>query len=301
MENYIYVERKDYNRVITIKLVIPSKCQAKCKFCYINDYKDKMVNDKGVFLNNFLSSLDSIIKSIGNKNEISLDITGNEPTYYIELLQEILLMLRGYDIKRKVLRVTITTNGMNLDKLIPYFDGVIDYVNISIHHYDYNKRNSIFGCITKTDDEYSDIIDKLNNIGITTSAISVIYEPIPNFKVFMNDFINWCKNIGFISLRFRNDVFWSDSQFEEYIDMALNDNQFYIIDHENTTDSHWCRLRRYDKFRVFFLKGVKDTSMNTKGIEYIIADDGKCYVDFYKTTRIEDYQYEIGKIYDRLL
>ena len=41
-----------------------------------------------------------------------------------------------------------------------------------------------------------------------------------------------------------------------------------------------------------------DTSINTKGIEYVIADDGKCYCDFYKRTKLEDYRYEVGKIYD---
>ena len=51
---------------------------------------------------------------------------------------------------------------------------------------------------------------------------------------------------------------------------------------------------------MFFLEGVLDTSEHTKGIEYVIADDGRLYADFYKRTRIEDYQFKIGEIYDHV-
>lgn len=62
-----------------------------------------------------------------------------------------------------------------------------------------------------------------------------------------------------------------------------------------------CSKGSHDKFRVFFLKGVLDTSLLTKGIEYVIADDGICYCDFYKRTKMEDCRYEIGKIYDLVM
>lgn len=80
--------------------------------------------------------------------------------------------------------------------------------------------------------------------------------------------------------------------------LSKNDSKFDIINYENTTDSHWCRLRRKDKMRIFFLHGVLDTSIKTKGIEYIIHDDGLCYCDYYKRTKLEDYNFEVGKIYD---
>ena len=49
-----YIERKDYNKVITVKLVIPGCCNAKCPFCYNKD-KD-MSCDK----QQFLDSLENI-------------------------------------------------------------------------------------------------------------------------------------------------------------------------------------------------------------------------------------------------
>ena len=30
----MFAEREDYNKVITVKLVIPGGCNAKCPFCY---------------------------------------------------------------------------------------------------------------------------------------------------------------------------------------------------------------------------------------------------------------------------
>lgn len=103
-------------------------------------------------------------------------------------------------------------------------------------------------------------------------------------------------------MRFRCDVFWTNSDiFDIYLIKAMNEvNKFNVINYENTTDSHWCRLRRKDGMRVFFLHGVLDTSVKTKGIEYVIDTDGHCYCDYYRKIKIEDYQYEVGKIYDMI-
>lgn len=131
----IYTERKVYNNTISVKLLIPGGCNANCVFCYMKDYAGVLKNNKTVFLSNFIESLNYIINKVGNKNPISIDITGNEPTYEVEFLKAVLIKLKQYDIKHKVSRVTMTTNGYNLEKLIPYLDGVVDYINISVHDY----------------------------------------------------------------------------------------------------------------------------------------------------------------------
>lgn len=295
-----YVERKDYNKVITIKLVMPCGCNAKCPFCYNKD-KDTSYN-KQQFLDNFIDSLDDIIARIGDKNPISVDITGGEPTLDPELLTKVLIKLKDYNIKSKVLRVTMTTNGIHLKEVIPHMSGVIDYVNISVHDWRPIRRKEILGfCFTGV--EYTEMIKQLNNIGVTVSACAVIHNKVSNFPQWRDFFIDWAKEVGFVAVRFRCDVFWNRSElFDSYLLDSMNDTkQFDVISYENTTDSHWCRLRRKDKMRVFFLHGVLDTSIKTKGIEYVIDNDGCCYCDYYKRTKIEDYNFEIGKIYDAVL
>lgn len=294
-----YVERKQYNKVISVKLVIPSGCNAKCEFCYLNDKRVQRKYDKQHFLENFIDSIKLIIEKVDGKNPISLDITGNEPTYDVELLKEVLLKLKEFNIKDKVLRTTITTNGCNLDELIPYFDKVIDYANISIHDFRKQYRDRIFGCDTLSDIDYKNIVSELSKIGIKSSAVSVIYKPIKNFDEWRDLFIEWCRKQGFIALRLRHNVFNTDnSVFEGYMQSALNCKDFTVITHEKTVDSHWCRLRRYDGFRLFFLSGILETYIYTKGIEYCVDDDGLLYADFYKQIPIDKYEFEVGKIFD---
>ena len=293
----MFTEREDYNKVITIKLVIPGGCNAKCPFCY--DQGKARSCDKQKFLDNFITSLNDIMIRIGDKNPVSLDITGGEPTLDVKFLSEILTKLKEYDIKSKVLRVTLTTNGTHLKEVAPYMKDVVDYVNISVHDWMPLHRKEILGFYFNAE-EYREMIQALNDVGITVSASAVIYKKIPLFTNWRDFFIKWAKEIGFIAVRFRCDVFWDEAHiFDEYLLESKNDtDQFDTITYENTSDSHWLRLRRKDGMRIFFLHGVADTSLKTKGIEYVIDDDGHCYCDFYKRTKIEDYQYEVGKVYD---
>ena len=301
MATTIWKRREDYNKVITVKLVIPSGCNAHCDFCYLRDRKMHMQYNREEFLENMIPSLTWILDAIGNQNPVSLDITGNEPTYDPELLRTVLQKLRAFNIHEKVCRVTMTTNGVNLLQVIPDMAGVVDYVNISVHDFSHLNRQKIMGWSGLSDAQYMLRVNALAKYGITASAISVLYHPIQDFRVWRDRFIEWCHDVGFIGLRFRCDAFLEDKRFfEEYMEDSMRDAQFDVLVHEKTPYSHWCRLRRFDRFRVFFLEGVLNTSEHTKGIEYIIADDGKLYADFYKQTRIEDYPFKIGEIYDRV-
>lgn len=295
-----FCERKDYNKVISVKLVIPCGCNAKCLFCYNKD-KPLLQYSKKEFLENFTSSLEQLLNEIGNKNPVSLDITGGEPTLDINLLSRVLIKLKDFNIQSRVSRVTMTTNGTNLDNIpLELMKGVINYVNISVHDFRPKIRRSIMQ-ININDADYKKIIARLNSIGITVSAVVVIFKEIENFNQWRDDFINWAQKIGFISVRFRCDVFWhSQICFDNYMIDSKNEDQFDVINYEITSDSHWCRLRRKDGMRVFFLHGVLDTTKYTKGIEYVIHDDGKCYCDFYKRMPINEYKHEIGKIYDTI-
>lgn len=292
-----WVKRTEYNKVISLKLIIPGSCNAKCVFCYMNDKKLNLKETKKEFLDNFINSINQFLKELEDKNPVSLDITGNEPTLDVSFLGKVLTLLKESGVQRKFTRVTLTTNGVHIEEIIPYLKDVVDYVNLSVHDYREDERKKIMGISVFP--SYAPIIKKLNDIGITVSCVSVLYKPVINFQEWFSNFVDWCKEQGFISLRFRWNVFWDESEtFENYMDIGMHNSDYQIINHENTPDSHWCRLRRYDGFRVFFLKGVLDTSECTKGIEYVIAEDGQCYCDFYKKTKLEDYEFKVGEIYD---
>lgn len=296
----MFVERKEYNNVITVKLVVPTGCNAKCSFCYNKD-KKFCERDKEEFLTHFIDSFLELYNKIDGKNPISLDITGGEPTLDIDLFCKIMERLQENDIPSKVCRITLTTNGKHLLECAPFMAGIVNYVNISVHDFHLERRREIFGLdySIPTSIDYAKMIEALNIFGITVSASAVIHKRIPNFRRWRDDFIVWAKSLGFIAIRFRCDVFWNEAEwFDCYITQAITDPKFQVLVHEETPDSYWCRLRMEDKFRVFFLHGVLDTSLKTKGIEYVIDTNGKCYCDYYRNTPIEKYEYEIGKIYD---
>lgn len=291
-----YNIRYDFNNVVTVKLIIPSRCNSKCSFCYNKHYI--ICNTEELFISNLDSSIEKILSSISPYFPISLDITGGEPTLDIGLFRIVLKKLRLHPLINKFCRITINTNGFNLDKLLPEIEGLIDYVNISTHYYDEKKRWQVFKTYKPTDNFYRYLVLKLLEIGVDTSTVCVIHEDINNFELFNKKYIEWCKEIGFVSLRYRNDSFQSDSRFQEYMNSVINSEEYHLIQTEKTNDSTWCRLSDNDGFFIFFLSGVLDTSKVSKGIEYVIHSDGILYTDYEKETLFRDYNFPVNFIFD---
>lgn len=223
---------------------------------------------------------------------------GGEPTLDIEFFKRVLRKLKLHPLISKFCRIVLNTNGLNLNKLLPEIKGLINYVNISTHFYDEKKRSMVFKTYKPSNNFYKDIVLKLLNIGIDTSTICVIHEEIENFKIFNEEYIKWCKEIGFVSLRYRNDSFQNNLYFEEYMNYVINSKNYHLIQIEKTNDSTWCRLSDDEGFFVFFLNGVLDTYKVSKGIEYIIHDDGNLYVDYAKTKSFDEYDLPVNFIFD---
>lgn len=297
-----YVYRENFDNVITIKLVVPGTCNANCDFCY-NKNSNKMnigtYELKQQWLNNFILSLEQIILKINERQLISIDITGNEPTLDTDFFIQIMHKLRNFSLKSKICRITCTTNGVGLMTVAPYMKDVVNYVNISVHDYNIDRRKAIFKTYSPTDAMYKDMVKILLDNDIYTSAISVISEEIDDFSNWRNEFINWANDIGFIGLRFRHNVYTRSDIFLKYMNETILESQYYTIHKENTPDSTWCQLATKDGFFIFFLKGVIDTYSVSPGIEFIIHDDGKVYADFNKKIRLENYNFPIGYIFDK--
>ncbi len=291
-----YEIRKDFNNVVTVKLILPVGCNAKCEFCYNNDYNISTI--KKDFLTNLDNSIEEIVSSITPHFPVSLDITGGEPTLDVEFLKKVLNKLKLHQLINKFCRITLNTNGYNLEKVIDDLKNIVTYVNISTHNSNKTKRDLIFNTHTLKDIDYKRIVLKLLDVGIDTSTICVIYNKIDNFKTFNEDYIKWCKDIGFVSLRYRNDSFWTQSKFDDYMQNTVDDSEYNIIQLEASNDSTWCRLADNEGFFIFFLNGVLDTFKVSKGIEYIIHDDGKLYLDYSKKVKFIDYKLPYNLILD---
>ena len=305
-KNYSY--RENYNNLITIKLVLPGTCNAKCKFCY-NKYIEEMKlgskEMKEKFLDKFLISLEKIVLKVDGKQRISLDITGNEPTLDTDFFIQVIHKLRNFSLKDSITRVTCTTNGIGILKVAPYMNGVVNYVNISVHDYDYKRRSNIFGTYFPTDDDYKKIVKSLLDNDISVTAVSVIHKKIDNFSVWRDQFISWALKIGFVGLRFRYDAYDTDDNnlFLDYMNQTIQDNNYYVIQKENAFDSIWCMLSYKSNFLVYFLyflNGGVNTYDSSPGIEFVIHDDGEAYADFNKTVLFDDYKFPVGYIFDKI-
>lgn len=297
-----YIYRKNFDNAITIKLVIPGACNANCRFCY-NKHSNQMEKStsalKQNWLENFLIALEQIVLKIDGRQPISIDITGNEPTLDADFFIKVLHKLRGFSLRSSISRITCTTNGVNIKKVAPFMKGIVNYVNISVHDYNQESRNDIFGSYYPTDEDYRDNVQILLDNNIHASAVAVIDRKIENFSNFRDEFIEWAEDIGFVSLRFRHNVYSDGDAFLSYMHETASSNQFFTIQKEDTPDSNWCQLSTSNGFMVFFLKGVVDTYQVSPGIEFIVHDDGKAYADFNKTVPFEKYKFPIGYVFDK--
>ena len=182
--------------------------------------------------------------------------------------------------------------------------GVVNYVNISVHDYDYKRRSNIFGTYFPTDDDYKKIVKSLIDNDIAVTAVAVIHHKIDNFSVWRDQFISWALKIGFVSLRFRYDAYdASDNNlFLDYMNQTIHNKDFSVIQEENAFDSIWCMLSYKTGFLVYFLyflNGGVNTYDSSPGIEFVIHDDGEAYADFNKTIFFDDYKFPVGYVFDK--
>ena len=297
-----YDVRKDYNNVVSIKLVMPMHCQADCRFCFMHAYKGLLNIDPDRFMKNYLYSLGDVVSELYGKHPISLDITGGEPTFNAGLLIQVLKELKQSRWLDKINRVVLTTNGYRLDTVAKYLPGVVDYVNISTHHYDYEQRRKIFRTdLIPDNDALHSLVVKLLRKGIKTSAVAVIDKPIDDFAAFLRAYLQWAKVIGFESVRFRGDCSTGDfaPTFNKYIDDTIQQGGYMALQEENTNDSHWCRLVDRSGYMFYMLQGVQSTYECSRGVDYIISYDGLPYLDYYHQHSFYDNDLPVGYIFDK--
>lgn len=289
-ENSVYeLIGKDYDYIITndknnlsVKIVIPTYCQAKCPFCFNYLTEDTQRHDYIMFLDNLDKSLKLITNNIKDRG-ITLNITGNEPTFNIFLLMKTMNIIKLY--RDKVSRIILSTNGFRIYDSIDYINEVVDIVNISLHHYDYHERKKIFGTSTiPNDEDIKKIVNTLRENNISSTAVSVLYKDIGNFKDFYNHFTTWAKDLGFENVRIRSNYCSDDAFFDNYLNIDFP-SQDIITSNGLTTKTI---TDNKTGFEAKLLKGVSDLTEYVIGAELVIDDDGKCYIDYNKRYHVDD-------------
>ena len=274
--------KKGHGSNLSVKIVIPSYCQANCPFCFNNLTRDTQVHNYDIFLDNLDKSLDLIVSNIDERG-VSLNITGNEPTFNIFLLMKFMQEIKLY--KDRVRHVILTTNGFRLYDCIDYMKDAVDIVNISTHHYAYEKRKKIFGTGSiPSDEEISKIIDKLKENNISATAVSVLYEDVGDFKKFYDKYTEWARNLGFKDVRMRSNFYRNDAFIDDYLKID------FPIQSMNSLNGLTTKIITDEKtgFETRLLKGVPDLTEYVLGAELVIDDDGKCYIDYNKRFSVDE-------------
>ncbi len=281
---YLLIDPNDYHKghgsPLSIKIVLPTYCQANCEFCF-NKTNTKQKHDKETFLKALDLSLTRIFKNI--KRSFTIDITGNEPTYDVKLLKDTLTIINKY--RTYIYKIVLTTNGYKLNDCLSFIN-MVDIINISVHHYDINKRIEAFKTdnILK-DDELKEIISKLNDKKIHVTATCVLNVDIEDFKNYYNNFTDWAINMGFSDTRMRSNFLRNDSFMKKIFDTKVSN-------FEEISDVPGLKSKKiYDSKRNYttnILIGVETLVKYVIGAEMIIDDDGLLYLDYGKNYPISD-------------
>jgi len=268
--------KKGHGGSLSVKVVLPCYCQANCSFCFNKLTIETQKHDYDQFFANLPETLDMIFDNV-NQRLITLDITGNEPTFDVDVFSRFMNIIEKY--KTKIEKIVLTTNGYNLEKCIVSMNGIVDIVNISVHHYDYNQRQNIFKTLyIPSDEELKRIIGKLKENNITCTSVAVLYKKIEDFNEFYKNFMMWSMNLGFKDSRMRSNFCTRD----EFIDEIFYAKTKYEKINEGTALTTKLIIDENTGFETYILKGVPDLTEYGIGVELVIDDNGLCYIDYNK-------------------
>lgn len=279
-QNYIKIDPQDHKKWhgsgLSVKIVLPCYCQAHCPFCFNNLTMCTQRHNYQEFFNNLSDSLDLIFNNIDSR-PISLDITGNEPTFDVDVFARLMGVISKF--KSKTQKVVLTTNWFRLKECLIYMKDVIDIVNISVHHYNYETRKQIFWTSLIPDDsELKYIIKTIKKYNITCTAVAVLYQKIENFKEFYNNFMLWSIDLWFKDIRMRSNFCTNDKFIDDIIDTKFEIDDVDVLNGLTTK----IITNKKTWFQTYILKGVEDLTEYVIWAELVVDDDWMCYIDYNK-------------------
>ena len=246
-------------------------CPANCRFCVAKNTKQ----DKKIDIDKFKS----VMKLLKAEDRIrGIKITGGEPFYDIELLNEVISAI--YDIFGYQMEVAISTNGTGLENLKKIKDlEHIETIHLSRHHYDDNVNRELFGNIKNIPDKKS-----LKNI-----IDSVSYKDIFVLNcILLKDYIN------------------SPDEAHKFMDLAIDIGApkvgfmtcSPVNGYAKEQSIPYEAVIKEDDPALLFTRGFFDYDYCHCSDGVYSSEDGRI-VEFYgKSTKMEDYAYCRGLVYD---
>ena len=246
-------------------------CPANCRFCVAKNTKQ----DKKIDIDKFKS----VMKLLKAEDRIrGIKITGGEPFYDIELLNEVLSAI--YDIFGYQMEVAISTNGTGLENLKKIKDlEHIETIHLSRHHYDDNVNRELFGNIKNIPDKklLKDIIGSVSYKDIFVLNCILLKDYI-NSPEEAHKFMDFAIDIGAPKVGFM-----TCSQVNGYAKEQSIPYEAVI---------------KEDDPALLFTRGFFDYDYCHCSDGVYSSEDGRI-VEFYgKSTKMEDYAYCRGLVYD---
>jgi hypothetical protein len=168
-------------------------------------------------------------------------------------------------------------------------DGVVDVVNISVHHYDYEvRRSDIFKTkYIPSNNDLKSINNALASHGIKTTSIAVINSQIgfADWVYFLVRFSDFSNETGFENTRIRLDFTDETGAMEKMFDYQIKDE---VIQKQSGL---FTKIVNRNGYEIRIYKGVKDLVDYVIGVEMVIDDDGNLYLDYNKKYPLKDRKY----------
>jgi len=246
-------------------------CPANCRFCVAKNTKQQKKID--------IDKFKSVMKLLKAEDRIrGIKITGGEPFYDIDLLNEVISAI--YDIFGYETEVAISTNGTGLENLKKIKDlEHIETIHLSRHHYDDNVNRELFGNIKNIPDKklLKDIIGSVSYKDIFVLNCILLKDYI-NSPEEAHKFMDFAIDIGAPKVGF----------------MTCSPVNGYAKEQSIPYEA----VIKEDDPALLFTRGFFDYDYCHCSDGVYSSEDGRI-VEFYgKSTKMEDYAYCRGLVYD---
>lgn len=244
---------------LRLYIKLTDNCNANCRFC-----ANASSCDYGTIDFNKLSYVIKYLLSIDRLQGIS--ITGGEPLLDYNKLFELLDLI--FKIKPDM-EVQISTNGINLLKLLDYPDvNNLESIHISRHHYDDKINQEIFGsdkvATAKDIATLQEHLEDKKIININTLVMKDYISNLQEIKKMLDHVgeLGVYKN-GFVSLmpcnKYAKEQFINFNDIFNHLDESFfKGHHFYSREYCECTEGIY--LTRYNKLVEYYARMVKDCS-----------------------------------------